>query len=65
MTANLNISALTDVAAFNAANGSIPLFNQASYSKKLIKGEPAFEFVTEAKKFYKNYRYPIDKTKAV
>lgn len=35
------------------------------YSKKLIKGEPAFEFVTEAKKFYKNYRYPIDKTKAV
>lgn len=35
------------------------------YSKKLIKGEPAFEFVTESKKFYKNYRYPIDKTKAV
>ena len=29
---NCNISALTDVAAFNAANGSIPLFNQASYS---------------------------------
>ena len=35
------------------------------YSKKLIKGEPAYEFVTEAKKFYKNYRYPIDKTKTV
>ena len=35
------------------------------YSKKLIKGEPAFEFVTEAKKFYKNCRCPIDKTKTV
>ncbi len=45
--------------------GGLPPVTLGIYSKKLIKGEPAFEFVLNAKKFYKNYPNPIDKTKNV
>lgn len=43
----------------------LPTISMGIYSKKLIKGEPAHEFVLEAKKFYKNYQNPIDKIKSV
>lgn len=42
--------------------GGLPPVTLGIYSKKLIKGETAFEFVLNAKKFYKNYSNPIDKT---
>lgn len=45
--------------------GGLPPVTLGIYSKKLLKGEPAFEFVLNAKKFYKNYPNPIDKTKIV
>lgn len=45
--------------------GGLPPVSLGIYSKKLIKGETAFEFVLNAKKFYKNYPDPIDKTKNV
>lgn len=45
--------------------GGLPPVTLGIYSKKLLKGEPAFEFVLNAKKFYKNYASPIDKTNNV
>lgn len=45
--------------------GGLPPVTLGIYSKKLLKGEPAFEFVLNAKKFYKNYPNPIDKTNNV
>lgn len=45
--------------------GGLPPVTLGIYSKKLLKSEPAFEFVLNAKKFYKNYPDTIDKTKNV
>ena len=50
-----------DDVAYIKIEGVAPI-SMGIYSKKLIKGEPAHEFVLEAKKFYKNYQNPIDKT---
>ena len=41
---------------------SLPDVSLGIYSKKLIKGELAHEFVLAAKKYYKNYHAPIDKS---